>query len=166
MTRGTRTPPPGHAGRVGLWAAVAVMAVAGAGNLGTDLGPWYQALRQPPWKPPDLWFGPAWTLIFGFIAWSGARGWLRADAQMRRRLAWAFGLNGVLNVAWSWIFFRLRRPDWALVEVLPFWLSIVLLVWLLSRIDRVAALLMLPYLCWVAFAAALNAAVVRLNAPG
>lgn len=166
MSRDAHATPPRAAWRVGAWAAAAATAVAALGSVGTDLGPWYQSLRQPPWKPPDVWFGPAWTLIFALTAWAGARGWLRAAPDDRRRLAWAFGVNGLLNVAWSWLFFRLRRPDWALLEVLPFWLSIVLLLGLLLRVDRVAALLLLPYLGWVAFAAALNAAVLRLNPIG
>lgn len=156
-------PTPQQARRAGLWAAACVTVVALAGMAGTELGPWYQGLRQPAWKPPDTWFGPAWTLIFALTGWAGARAWLRADAVQRRRLIWIFGINGALNVLWSWLFFRLRRPDWALAEVLPFWLSIGLMVLVASRIDRVASLLLLPYLVWVAFAAALNAAVVALN---
>jgi tryptophan-rich sensory protein len=160
--------PPSRSRRevaaAGLVAAIAVCAVAGLGTLGTDLGPWYQGLRQPAWKPPDLWFGPAWTLVFSLIGWAAARAWLRArDAAERTRLLWAFGINGVLNVLWSWLFFRWRRPDWAQFEVLPFWLSIIGLIVLVRRTDKSAAALLLPYLAWVTFAAALNHAVVRLN---
>jgi tryptophan-rich sensory protein len=71
----------------------------------------------------------------------------------------------VLNVLWSWLFFRARRPDWALAEVGLLWLSIVLLIVLAARASTSAAWLLAPYLLWVAFAAALNLAVVRLNAP-
>ena len=152
--------------RAALVAAGAAIAVAVLGSLGTDLGPWYRALKQPAWKPADVWFGPAWTLIFALTAWAGARAWLRTTTvPERRRVLWAFGVNGALNVLWSWLFFRWRRPDWALVEVVPFWLSIVVLVAVVRRFDRAAALLLVPYLAWVTFAAALNAAVVRLNPP-
>jgi tryptophan-rich sensory protein len=157
VTRGARL-------RAWLVAAGAASAVAGLGSLGTDLGPWYQGLRQPPWKPPDLWFGPAWTLIFALTAWSGVRAWLaERRASPRRRLLLAFAVNGALNVLWSWLFFRWRRPDWALAEVVVFWLSIVVLILLVMRSDRLAALLLAPYLVWVTFAATLNAAVARLN---
>jgi tryptophan-rich sensory protein len=149
---------------VAIVAAIAVCTVAALGSLGTDLGPWYQGLRQPVWKPPDLWFGPAWTLVFSLIGWAGARAWLRADGRAERmRLFWAFGVNATLNVLWSWLFFRWRRPDWAQLELLPFWLSIVGLILIVRRTDKVAASLLLPYLAWVTFAAALNCAVVRLN---
>jgi translocator protein len=152
--------------RVASVAALAAVAVAGLGGLATELGPWYAALRQPAWKPPDLWFGPAWTLIYTLAALAAARAWLGSQqAADRRRLAWAFGINAALNVLWSALFFRLRRPDWALAEVLWFWLSIVALVFITQRSDSLAAWLLAPYLVWVAFAAALNLAVVYLNAP-
>jgi len=148
-------------------AATWTMAVAGLGAAATELGPWYWALRQPAWKPPDTWFGPAWTLIFGLTAWGCVRSWLApgATAAARRALLWAAGVNSVLNVAWSLLFFRLRRPDWALAEWLPFWLSIGVLAACAWRLDRRAGGLLLPYLAWVAFAGALNAAVVQLNGP-
>lgn len=160
----TKIAPRGQAARTACVAAAAAMLVAGLGGLGTELGSWYRALVQPAWKPPDTWFGPAWTLIFGLAAWAGTRVWLRAERpQARRQLIAAFGLNGVLNVLWSWIFFRWRSPDWALAEVVLLWLSILLLIRATARVDRLAALLLLPYLGWVTFAAALNLAVVRLN---
>ena len=156
---------PGHkVRRVALIAACAVFSVALLGSAGTEIGPWYRSLRQPWWKPDDLWFGPVWTVIFGLTAWSGARAWLRsASAADRSRLIRAFGLNGALNVLWSWMFFRWRSPEWALAEVALLWLSIVLMMAVTWRIDRPAALLLGPYLGWVTFAAALNAAVVRMN---
>lgn len=156
--------------RVAVIAAAWTLAVAGLGGLATDLSPWYYALRQPPWKPPDTWFGPAWTLIFSLSAWACARAWLAgadkaATASLRAWLLAAVLVNSVLNVVWSWLFFSLRRPDWALVEWLPFWVSIAWLMVCAARLDRRAAWLLLPYLVWVAFAGALNAAVVQLNRP-
>ncbi len=149
-----------------LWAALGVMAVAGLGGLATELGPWYRALKQPPWQPPDWAFGPAWSVIYLLTAIAAVRVWLRARAgRERRQWLWALAANGAINVFWSWLFFKARRPDWALAEVVLLWLSIVLLIVLARRDDVVAALLLVPYLLWVAFAASLNFAVVRLNAP-
>jgi tryptophan-rich sensory protein len=147
-------------------AAVATVALIGLGALATDLGPWYYGLKQPPWKPSDLWFGPVWTTIFTLSAWAGLRAWGGApEGAPRYGLAAAFVLNAVLNVLWSGLFFRLRRPDWALIEVVPLWLSILLLIGLCARYDAWSPWLLLPYLIWVAFAAYLNLAVVRLNGP-
>lgn len=149
-----------------LWAALGVLLVAGLGGLATDLGPWYRALKQPSWQPPDAAFGPAWTLIYLLTAIAAVRVWRRAGPRtVRTQWLGALAVNGVLNVFWSWLFFKARRPDWALAEVVPLWLSIAVLIWLARRHDTLAALLLLPYLAWVAFAASLNHAVVRLNAP-
>lgn len=149
-----------------LIAAAAALAVAGLGGLMTDLGPWYQQLVQPPWKPPDWLFGPAWTAIFALAAMAGVIAWRRAPRRVDREWMLAlFALNGFLNVLWSLLFFRLHRPDWALFEVLLLWLSILLLIGVLARYARTASLLLLPYLAWVAFAGFLNLATVRLNGP-
>jgi translocator protein len=147
-------------------AALAAAVVAGLGALMTDLGPWYQALAQPAWKPPDWAFGPAWTLIFALVAASGAQAWRAAPGQAQREWLLAlFALNGFLNVLWSLLYFRLHRPDWALMEVGVLWLSVLLLMVVIWRYSRGASLLLLPYLAWIAFAGALNAATVRLNGP-
>jgi tryptophan-rich sensory protein len=147
-------------------AAAAASAVAILGGLMTDLGPWYYGLEKPSWSPPDWLFGPAWTLIFALTAASGVIGWnATTDLRRRARVLAAFAANGVFNILWSGLFFRLHRPDWALAEVFALWLSIVALIVLLAPVSRTAALLLAPYLVWVAFAGILNFAVVRLNAP-
>jgi tryptophan-rich sensory protein len=76
-----------------------------------------------------------------------------------------FGVNALLNVLWSELFFVWQRPDWALAEVVVLWLSIILLIVTLAPISRRASWLLVPYLAWVSFAGALNLAVVQLNAP-
>jgi len=157
-------------GDAGLFAIVvavlATLALIGLGAWATDLGPWYYGLKQPPWKPSDLLFGPVWTTIFTLTAVAGLRAWAgAAEGAPRVWLVAAFALNAALNVLWSLLFFRLRRPDWALAEVVPLWLSIGLLIGLCAAHDAWAPWLLLPYLVWVGFAACLNRAVVRLNGP-
>ena len=150
-----------------IWiAALAACAVAGLGALTTDLGPWYRSLVQPSWQPPDWAFGPAWTTIFALAAIAGVLGWQRAPDQASREwMLGLFALNGVLNLLWSLLYFRLRRPDWALYEVGFLWLSVLLLIVVLRPYARTAAWLLVPYLLWVAFAGALNYASVQLNRP-
>lgn len=138
--------------------------VAVAGALLTDIGEWYFSLQRPAWQPPDWAFGPAWTIIFTATATAAVLAWLTAPAE-RTVLALAFGVNAILNIAWSWIFFRLRRPDWAFAEVIAFWLSIAVLIYVCARIDARAGWLLVPYLGWVSFAAYLNLTIVRLNRP-
>ena len=76
-----------------------------------------------------------------------------------------FALNGFLNLLWSLLYFRLRRPDWALIEVGLLWLSVLLLIVVLGRYSRTAAWLLVPYLAWITVAGALNWGTVQLNRP-
>lgn len=148
------------------FAALAAFLVAALGTTLTDIGPWYEGLKKPWWQPPDWLFGPAWTLIFASAALSAATAWTHAPTHANREwIIGLFSLNGFLNVLWSALFFHIKRPDWALIEVGFFWLSILLLIVVLVRYSKTAAALLIPYLIWVSFAAALNAEVVRLNAP-
>ena len=147
-------------------AALAALALAGLGALSTDIGPWYRSLSMPPWKPPDALFGPVWTTIYALAAIAGVRAWEHAPGrEARQTLLALFAFNGFVNVLWSLLFFRLRRPDWALMEVGVLWLSILLLVVVLGRWSRLSGWLLLPYLAWVSFASVLNLAVVKLNSP-
>lgn len=147
-------------------AALAAILVAVAGGVLTTTGPWYRELRRPSWNPPDWAFGPVWTTIFTLTAFSGVMAW-NADASPAARsvLVAAYIVNGILNIAWSGLFFRMRRPDWAFVEVIFLWLSIAALIAVTARVSTLGALLLLPYLAWVGVAAYLNLTIVRLNPP-
>lgn len=147
-------------------AALSAMAVALLGGLMTDLGPWYRSLAQPAWKPPDWAFGPVWTLIYSLAAAAGVVAWRRAPGRSSREtMLLLFALNAFLNVFWSLLYFRLHRPDWALVEVVFLWLSVLALVVVLARWSPLCGWLLAPYLVWVAIAGFLNLATVRLNGP-
>ncbi len=149
-----------------LVAGAATTVVAMAGAQLTNLGPWYAALEKPDWQPPDWLFPPAWTVIFILTAIAGVLAWRRApDGATRVRLIGLFTLNGLLNIAWSALFFYLQRPDFAVVEVVFLWLSVLALIVFTARFAIVASLLLVPYLAWVSFAAALNLTVFQLNAP-
>ena len=152
--------------RAVITAALAALAVAMLGGLATDIGPWYLGLKQFAWKPPNLLFGPVWTILYAMAAASGVKAWQRAPSkEWREWLLGLFALNGFLNLLWSLLFFRLRRPDWAPLEVGFLWLSVAGLIVFVWRRSPVSALLLLPYLAWVAFAAWLNRAVVALDGP-
>jgi translocator protein len=149
-----------------LLALLGAVLASAPSALATDIGPRYYGLEKPAWQPPDWLFGPVWTTIFALTALAAVIGWRRApDRGSRRRMALLFGVNLLLNVGWSLIFFRLQRPDLALLEVTLLWASIATLMVILWPYARVASLLLLPYLAWVSFASMVNLAVVRLNAP-
>ena len=149
-----------------LIAALAAIGIGAVGALLTELGPWYRGLVQPSFKPPDAWFGPAWTLIFILAASAGVTAWKSAPDQSNRRwLIGLFALNAGLNSLWSLLFFKLQRPDWALIEVGFLWLSIAALIVATRSYSRTAGFLLLPYLLCVTFASAINYATVQLNGP-
>lgn len=132
----------------------------------TDVGSWYESLRFPSFRPPNWLFGPAWTVIFILVGTSGVMAWNHApDDGTRRTLLALFAINGILNILWSPLFFKLRRPDWALIELLFFWSSIVALIVYISGIYGRAAWIIAPYLVWVTFAGFLNWRIVQLNKP-
>ncbi|WP_197489847.1 TspO/MBR family protein [Erythrobacter neustonensis] len=147
-------------------ASIAALCVAALGATVTDLGPWYQALAKPAWNPPDVVFPMGWTVIYALITVAGITAWRAARTSAEAEWVIAlFALNGFLNISWSILFLRFQRPDWAFAEVIVLWLSILAIILYVVRFSRPAAALLLPYLGWVSFAAALNWAVVQLNAP-
>ncbi|MFO6447763.1 TspO/MBR family protein [Erythrobacter sp. NE805] len=147
-------------------ATVAAVCVAALGATVTDLGPWYQGLAKPEWNPPDVVFPMGWTAIYALITVSAITAWRAARTSAEAEwVIGLFALNGFLNITWSILFFRFQRPDWAFVEVVLLWASILAIMVYAARFSRSAALLLVPYLGWVSFAGALNWAVVQLNAP-
>ncbi len=152
--------------RAVLVAAASALAVAAIGGSMTTIGPWYRALHKPAWTPPDAAFGVIWTVVFALAAVSGVSAWRAARSTTTREwIIGLFALNGFLNVLWSLLFFRLQRPDWALVEVLPFWASIAALIVFIGRFSRTGGAALVPYLVWVSIAMLLNYDIVHLNPP-
>jgi tryptophan-rich sensory protein len=156
-------PSLGALAMAGVW----MVGLGGMGVVATQLSPWYYELRKPAWKPSDVLFGPVWSTIFLCAAIAFVLAWNAEGAtpSARTRLVVVYLVNAVLNVGWSLLFFRMRRPDWALVEVAALWISIVAMIWALAPLSKLGAALIAPYLAWVSFASVLNRAIVRLNAP-
>lgn len=121
-------------------------------------GEWYKQLDKPSWTPPDWLFPLAWGVLYVSMAYAAWRVW--AVAGIGPALGfWALQL--VLNAGWSFVFFGLRRPGLAFIEVAALWLSIAGMIGAFAQADLIAAWLMAPYLIWVSFAAALNLEIVR-----
>ena len=152
---------------IGLVVWIGLCLLAGWGGsvfTARSVGDWYAGLNKPLWTPPSAVFAPVWSALYvmmGVAAWLvWRRGGLTAVAVP---LA-LFGIQLALNVAWSAIFFGLRRPGWAFVEIVALWALILATVIAFRRISPTAGYLLLPYLAWVTFAAALNLAIWRANA--
>jgi tryptophan-rich sensory protein len=149
-----------------ITAGIITVLVLGVGGLVSQPGPWYRDLRKPTWNPPNWLFGPAWTIILGLAAWAGVLAWTNAaNVASRETIALLFAVNIVFHLLWSPLFFNMRRPDWALMEVPFLWLSVLALIIDIAPISSLAGWLLVPYLVWVAFAAFLNLIIVRMNGP-
>ncbi|WP_369017929.1 tryptophan-rich sensory protein [Thermatribacter velox] len=145
--------------------SVAIPLVAGfAGSLFTSqsLEDWYPALRKPFFTPPNWLFFPVWTTLFVLMGIAFYLVWQRNFAGYRVVL-YLYCLQLVANVLWSWFFFGLRRPEWALVDILVLWVLILACIVSFYRISHLAGYLLLPYLGWVSLASFLNYFIVRLN---
>ena len=147
-----------------LWTTIGfiVLVVVVGGLIGISAIPdaWYQALRKAPWNPPNWVFGPAWFTLYVLIGIAGARTFLRAAGSGAMML---WGLQMVLNWAWSPVWFRLHQPWPAFVLIVVILLLALGFIAARWREDRVAAWLFVPYAMWVAFASSLNLAIAVLN---
>ena len=151
-----------------MWVSYAVITavifiVGGVGGKATEIGPWYRNLRKPSWNPPDWVFPVVWTTIYLFIIASVGGAWNQASSGEKTMILWLVGINLVLNLLWSVLFFSMRKPLWALLEVFLLLLSIVAMMTGLFSIAPLYGWLLLPYLIWVSIAMLLNLSVVRLN---
>jgi tryptophan-rich sensory protein len=137
--------------------------VAGAAVSGAQFQPgdWYAVLAKPSWTPPSWLFGPVWTLLYIGIAVAGWLVWRKTGRVDAALTVWFAQM--VLNAAWSWLFFGLHRPDLALVDIVAMIVLIVAFIVLARGSSAVASWLFVPYLLWVSYATALNAAIWRMN---
>jgi tryptophan-rich sensory protein len=126
---------------------------------------WFDALAKPDFMPPGWVFGAVWTILYILLGFALAVLLHARGARGRGRAIGLFLLQLALNFAWSPVFFAWHRIDWALMLIGAMIVLTVVLVVLLWRIRRLAALLILPYLAWIAFAAALTFSIGALN-PG
>jgi benzodiazapine receptor len=163
------TTPTPHSGR-GRWKLVVLLlivcAVAAAGATVTfpKLATWYAALNKPAFNPPEWVFAPVWAALYGLMAVAAWRVWEAPGAPSEKRGALAhFAIQLMLNALWPLVFFGLRRPVSGLIVMLVLLVAVGTTLRRFYLIDRLAGLLLLPYLAWIAFATVLNAAIVGLN---
>ena len=148
---------------LGFIATCFAAAGLGAAATTTSVGGWYQTLAKPSWNPPDWLFGPVWSVLYLMMSIAAWLVWRRGGwSASRPALTW-FGIQLALNVLWSVVFFAMRQPGLAVVEIIVLWLAIVATVVAFRRASLAATVLMLPYLAWSTFAAVLNFTIWRLN---
>lgn len=126
-------------------------------------GYWYEQLVKPSWRPPNWLFAPVWTLLYLTIAISGWLVWREVGFARGALPLGIYLLQLLLNAAWTPLFFGLHRPDLAFLDIAMLCLLITATIAVFYPISPSAAFLLLPYLLWVTFAAALNFSIWRLN---
>jgi tryptophan-rich sensory protein len=148
--------------------ALFVALCLGIGALGgavtaTSVDTWYAELAKPSFNPPNAVFGPVWTALYLMMAIAAWRVWRAADFDTTRGPLTLFALQLALNLGWSVVFFGLQKIGAAVATIFVLDVGVVVTMLAFRTVDRVAALLMAPYLLWVGFATVLNIAVWRLN---
>jgi benzodiazapine receptor len=136
------------------------------GSLATtpSIPTWYASLNKPPFNPPNWLFAPVWLTLFllmgfaAYLVWQ--TGWQKTKVKQALAL---FFVQLLFNVAWSFLFFYLKSPLFALIEIIILWLLILTTLISFTKINRFAGWLLVPYLLWVSFASILNFAIFKLN---
>ena len=137
---------------------VVSFAVGFAGSLFTSPntgGSWYNSIK-PAITPPNFVFPIVWNILFFLIALSLYFAWTNSKKKERPKLAWAYGINFLLNILWSVFFFQLKLPLLSFFEIILLWASIFLIILITRKISKTSAYLLVPYLIWVSFAGLLN----------
>lgn len=142
----------------GFFGVVAVVAVVGA-LAATSARDVYARLELPSWAPPAGLFGPVWTVLYALLALSGWFYW-RTDGETRGFAAYGVGL--LFNLLWTPLFFEGGAARLALADILLLDVVVVVTIVLFGRRSKLAAALQVPYLAWILYATALNAAIIAL----
>jgi tryptophan-rich sensory protein len=147
--------------------SIAIPLLAGfIGSIATSgsVSSWYQTINKPSFNPPDWVFGPVWTTLFILMGISLYIVW--SKGLKKKGVKKALGVFGVqlgLNILWSFLFFGLKSPLYALIEIVILWAAILYTIILFHKISKKAAYLLIPYILWVSFAFVLNLAIFLVN---
>ncbi len=148
---------------------VSLALTLGAGFIGSfatrqSVSTWYATINKPPISPPNWLFGPVWTVLFILMGIALFLIWNRGFSHTGVKTAfYIFLIQLVLNIIWSFLFFGLRSPLYAFIEIIILWIAILFTIIYFFRISPVAGYLLIPYILWVSFASILNGWITVLN---
>lgn len=135
------------------YAAAAIGGIFTSSGVNSD---WYDSIR-PSITPPNYVFPIAWNILFFLIALSIYFAWVSAkNAKQKKIIIAIFGINLTLNILWSVLFFGLKNPLFGFIDIIAVWLSILIAILILAKINKISAYLLIPYLLWVSFASIIN----------
>src|SRR5664279_227089 len=139
-----------------------VGAIAGFATA-SNIGGWYASLSKPAFNPPNWIFGPVWTLLYILMGIALYLIWKQLPSLYRSYSLWLFFIQLFLNFIWSFLFFYFHNIGLALMDIAVLWLFILQTIFFFSRLNKKAAWLLVPYICWVSFAFILTGAIYRLS---
>ena len=145
------------------WLVVCFIAAAIGGAGSIQAGPFYTQLVRPDWAPPPTIFGPVWTVLYALMGIAAWLVWSVDGFRAARSALTLFLAQLALNALWSWLFFGWHHGGFALADILLLWALILATLIAFWRIKPLSGALLVPYLLWVSFAAALNYSVWQLN---
>jgi tryptophan-rich sensory protein len=152
---------------LGVFLALAL----GVGAIGAVFSPglsasatqWYAALVKPAWVPPQSWFGPVWTALYILMAIAAWMIWRERYHRGRTMAMSAYAAQLLLNALFSPVFFGLKSIGAGLFDIIALWIVVVWTLREFARVRAAAAVILVPYLLWVSFAAAMILRIWRLN---
>lgn len=146
-----------------LWIALCVGVGAIGAVASVNAPEFYAQLDQPPWAPSPRVFGPVWTTLYLMMAVAAWLVWRERRWAGARTALVLFVVQLAFNALWSWLFFAWHQGALALADIAVLWMLIAATIYAFSRVNRLAAWLLVPYLAWVTFASALNGSVWLRN---
>lgn len=141
--------------------AVSISVCEFAGIIGS-VSTWYSTLIKPDFSPPGWLFGPVWISRYLLMGISLYLIWQKKAEDKKKSLI-IFGIQLILNVCWSFLFFGLKSPLYGLIGILFLLAAIILTIAFSYRVSLYAVIALIPYLVWVSFATILNYVILSLN---
>jgi tryptophan-rich sensory protein len=129
----------------------------------TSITTWYVTLNKPSFNPPNYLFGPVWTTLYILMGISLFLVLNKAKDLEKSKIIFVFSIQLILNFLWSFLFFKFQQLGLALAEILLMWCSILFMIIIFYKTNKLAALINIPYLFWVSFATILTYSIYTLN---
>jgi len=137
---------------------IIVFAIGAIGSIftfGETKSSWYESIK-PSITPPNYVFPIVWNILFLLIALSLYYSWINANKEQKKKIGFVFGINFILNILWSVLYFKLHNPIASFLEIVILLASIITMIYAIKKINKKAGWLLVPYLLWVSFATILN----------
>ncbi len=148
---------------LGGWLLLTFAFAAIGAYASAQAGEFYMQLDRPAWAPPAWLFGPAWSALYLLMAIAAWRVQRAATPDSARPALTLYVVQLAVNALWAWLFFAWQRGTWAFAEILLLWVLIAATIIAFSRRDRIAGLLLVPYIAWVSFATCLCYSIWQRN---